>query len=160
MAARSVADSSRTSSTDILSVEGVRLGCTATDKWDAIRQAGDVLVEIGAVDQGYVEAMAEREQSISTFMGEGVAIPHGTDVSRSHVRRAALSVLQFPDGVDWNGQTAKLVIAIASASDEHVGLLAALAGVLTDGESAEQLRTATDPEVVVALLQPDEDEED
>lgn len=148
------------STAQILAVDGVRLGASATDKWDAITQVGNVLVEIGAVDPEYVAAMAEREQSISTYMGEGVAIPHGTDASRAHVRRAALAVVQFPGGVDWNGQQAQLVIGIASSSDEHVGLLAALAGVLTDKDSAEKLRAATDPAVIVALLRATDDTDD
>ena len=88
----------------MLSAEAVRLGLSATDKEDALRQCGAVLVEIGAAGPAYVDAMLEREQSVSTYMGEGVAIPHGTDASSEHINRAALAFLQFPDGVDWNGK--------------------------------------------------------
>jgi mannitol/fructose-specific phosphotransferase system IIA component len=142
-----------------LDISAIRLGSHAGSKEQAVDLAGGVLVEIGAVDPAYVEAMHERERSISTFIGEGVAIPHGTDASRVHVRRTALSFLQFPDGVDWDGQTAKVAIGIASQGTEHVAVLGALARILMVPEKADALRTAATPEEVLALLQPDDDEE-
>ena len=134
----------------------VRLAQHAHDKWDALRQSGALLVELGAVEAGYADAILEREGQISTYMGEGVAIPHGTDQSRGLVRRTALGFLQFPDGVDWDGETVYLCIPIAASGDEHVGVLSALAEVLVDGDSAAALREATDPDVVLALLNPRE----
>jgi len=116
----------------VLSAEAVRLGLGATDKEDALRQCGAVLVEIGAAGPAYADAILEREQSVSTYMGEGFAIPHGTDASREHINRAALAFLQFPDGVDWNGKECQVCIAIASKSDEHIGILQSLAMVLSD----------------------------
>jgi mannitol/fructose-specific phosphotransferase system IIA component len=142
-----------------LSAEAVRLGCTASDKVDAVQQTGDVLIELGAVEPQYVEAMHERERSMTTYIGEGVAIPHGTDESRVHVRRTELSFLQFPDGVDWNGEEVKICIGIASQGDEHVGVLAALARILIVPEQAEALRNASSPEDVTRLLQAEEEEE-
>jgi mannitol/fructose-specific phosphotransferase system IIA component len=136
----------------LLEHEAVRLGLRASDRFDAIAQAGRALVEIGAVDVPYVDAMAEREQSLSTYLGEGFALPHGTDESRVHVRRAAIAVLQFPDGVDWGGQPVQVAIAVASASDEHVRILAQVAGVISDPASAERLRDAADPAEVLELL--------
>jgi mannitol/fructose-specific phosphotransferase system IIA component len=132
----------------------VRLGLEASDKLDALRQCGAVLVEIGAATTAYADAILEREQSVSTYMGEGVAIPHGTDASREHIQRAALAVLQYPDGVDWGGHQVQLCIAIASKSDEHLGLLQSLAMVLTDPEKAARLRETTDVDEVLALLAP------
>src|SRR5919109_2233596 len=96
--------------------------------------------------------MAERERSLSTYLGEGFALPHGTDASRVHVRRPAIAVLQFPDGVDWGGPSVRVAIAVASASDEHVQILAQVAGVISDPERAEQLRAATGPGEVLELL--------
>ncbi len=144
----------------VLGADAVRLGLTATDKLDALRQCGAVLVEIGAATQEYADAILEREESVSTYMGEGTAIPHGTDASRAHINRAALAVLQFPDGVDWNGKEVKLCIAIASRSDEHISILQALAGVLTDKAKAERLRETTDVNEVLELLAPEDEEED
>ena len=138
----------------VLRRDAVRLGLTATGKEDAVRQAGAVLVEIGAASAAYVDAMLERERSVSTCLGEGVAIPHGTDAGRAHVLRTALAVLQFPDGVDWDGDRVVLCLAIASSSDAHVEVLAALADVLMDPDAAARLRAATDPDEVLALLAP------
>jgi mannitol/fructose-specific phosphotransferase system IIA component len=140
--------------TGVLVREAVRLAQHADDKWDALRQSGALLEELGAVDDGYATAILEREQQISTYMGEGVAIPHGTDAARSLVRRTALGFLQYPDGVDWDGETVYLCIPIAASGDEHVGVLSALAEVLVDEDSAAALRAATDVEAVLALLSP------
>jgi mannitol/fructose-specific phosphotransferase system IIA component len=143
----------------VLGRDAVRLGLSATDKEDALRQCGAVLVEIGAADSAYADAILEREQSVSTYMGEGFAIPHGTDASREHIHRAALAFLQFPDGVDWNGRTCQVAIAIASKSDEHIGILQSLAMVLSDQESAQRLReTSSVDEVLELLAAADEDD--
>lgn len=136
----------------LLDRDAVRLGLRASDRFEAIAQAGQALADIGAVDSPYIEAMAERERSLSTYLGEGFALPHGTDASRVHVRRAAIAVLQFPDGVDWGGQPVHVAIAVASASDEHVAILAQVAGVMSDAASATRLREATDPGEVLELL--------
>lgn len=140
--------------TDVLVREAVRLAQHADDKWDALRQSGALLEELGAVDEGYAAAILEREGQISTYMGEGVAIPHGTDAARDLVRRTALGFLQYPDGVDWDGETVHLCIPIAASGDEHVGVLSALAEILVDDDSAAALRAATDVETVLALLNP------
>ncbi|ERK54789.1 PTS system, mannitol-specific IIC component [Propionibacterium acidifaciens F0233] len=142
---------------DILPAGAIRLGLHATDKQDAIRQAGQALVDVGAAGPEYVDGMIEREGQVSTYMGEGVTIPHGTNEARAHIRRAALGFLQFPDGVDWDGRTCYVAIPIASASDEHVGIMSALASVLADKTRAEQLRTATTVEQVQEILAPEED---
>ena len=145
---------------EILGRDAVRLGLIATDREDALRQCGEVLVEIGAAGPEYAAALHEREASVSTYLGEGVAIPHGTDASRVHINRAALAFLQFPDGVDWNGQTCRLAIAIASKSDEHIGILQSLAMVLSDSEAAQRLRETTDVDEVLRLLAEDDESED
>jgi mannitol/fructose-specific phosphotransferase system IIA component len=141
-------------STGVLAREAIRLAQHAQDKWDALRQSGALLVEIGAVEPGYADAILEREGQISTYMGEGVSIPHGTDQSRALVLRTALGFLQFPEGVDWDGETVYLCIPIAASGDEHVGVLSALAEVLVDGDSAAVLRDASEVDTVLALLNP------
>ena len=142
---------------NVLPREAVRLGLNASNKEEAIRLAGQTLVAIGAAEEGYIAGMLEREHQVSTFMGNGVAIPHGTNESRGHIRKAALGFLQFPDGVDWNGKTAYVAIPIASNSDEHVGILGALATVLADKSKAERLRTTTSVDEVLDLLAPEEE---
>ncbi|MBB6173111.1 PTS system mannitol-specific IIA component/phosphocarrier protein FPr [Nocardiopsis mwathae] len=137
-----------------LRAEAVRLGCTAAGRDDAIDQCGALLREIGAVEPGYPAAMHEREASISTYIGEGVAIPHGTDAARPLVRRTALAVIQFPGGVDWGGATVHVAIGIAASGDEHMGVLSSLARVLSDPERAARLRGAADTRTVLDLLAP------
>ncbi|WP_304452081.1 PTS sugar transporter subunit IIA [Nocardiopsis sp. YSL2] len=137
-----------------LTADAVRLGRTAADKKDAIDQCGALLVELGAVEPGYVSAMHEREASVSTFLGEGVAIPHGTDASRALIKETALALVQFPDGVDWDGNTAYLAVGIAASGDEHIGVLSALATVLSDPDRAQRLRSASAASEVLALLGP------
>jgi mannitol/fructose-specific phosphotransferase system IIA component len=143
----------------LLDATAVRLGLRAADRWDAVAQAGEVLVDIDAVRRPYLEAMAERERSLSTFLGEGFALPHGTDASREHVARPAIAVLQFPDGVDWGGPQVTVAIAVASASDEHVRILASVAEVISDPDRAQRLRTATDVNEVLELLGPGTDDQ-
>lgn len=138
--------------TSILVAEGILLGCTAVDQRDAIDQVGRKLLELGAVEPEYVTAMHERERSVTTFLGEGVAIPHGTDASRQFVKRTALVTLQFPSGVDWDGADVRLCVGIASKGTEHVRILAGLAGVLLDPRQARQLRHAPDANTILRML--------
>lgn len=142
----------------VLPRENVKLGLQATSKEDAIRQAGQVLVDCGAAEPGYIEGMITRESQTSTFLGQGVSIPHGTNEARALIKKAALGFLQFPDGVDWDGKTAYVVIPIASNSDEHVGILAALATTLADKANSEKLRSATSVDEVLDLLTPQDEE--
>ncbi|WNM28066.1 PTS sugar transporter subunit IIA [Demequina capsici] len=136
----------------ILSAEGVRLGLTATDKADALTQCGEALVSIGAATQEYAAALHDRELQVTTYIGEGVAIPHGTNESREHIQRAAIAYLQFPDGVDWDGNDVRVCIAIASRSEEHIEILQRLASVLMDPDAAASLREPASVDDVLALL--------
>jgi len=141
---------------DLLSIDRVVLGGAAGGWEDAVRQVGAVLVASGAVTEGYVDAMVERERSVSTFVGEGVAIPHGTLAGRDLVTRDALCVLQYPAGVDWHGDEVVLCIGIAARGEGHVPILARLAELLMEPDRADALRTATTADQVVALLTPEE----
>ncbi|MEE6308165.1 PTS sugar transporter subunit IIA [Plantactinospora veratri] len=139
---------------DVLDRRAIRLTEVAADRDDAIRRCGEVLVDIGVVHSEYVRTMLDRERSVSTYVGEGVAIPHGTLAGKDLVHRDALAVLRFPDGVDWGGQPVTVCVAIAARGDGHVELLASLAEILLDTDRARALREATDPEDVLALLTP------
>lgn len=146
---------------DLLTRDTIRLGITAADRADVISQAGAVLVEADAVEQAYVDAMHEREAVMSSYMGEGFALPHGTDESRRHVNRAAVAFLQFAEPVIWEEEDEETfaALAVAATSDEHVGVLATLAKVLVDEDKAERLRTTDDVDEVLALLAPEIEEE-
>ncbi len=137
----------------ILSTETVRLQARARDKQDAIRQAGELLVQVGCVGPAYVSGMLAREQTMSTYLGNGVAIPHGRDENRADIRRTGIAVLQFPEGVEWEpGERAFLVIGIAANADEHVGVLANLAEVIEDPDTTDALVRATDPMEIIERL--------
>nr|MDT0657361.1 PTS sugar transporter subunit IIA [Micromonospora sp. DSM 115978] len=138
----------------LLERRAVRLAERATDRDDAIRRCGETLIEIGAVAPGYLDAMLERERSISTYVGEGVAIPHGTLAGKDAVHRDALAVLRFPDGVDWGGSPVTVCVAIAARGDGHVALLSELAQILLDPDRARALRESTEITDVLRLLEP------
>lgn len=136
-----------------LSVQDIHPGQQAANKEEAIRQIAGALVSAGNVADGYVNGMLAREQQTSTFLGNGIAIPHGTTDTRDQVLKTGVQVYQFPQGVTWGeGQTAYVAIGIAASSDEHLGLLRQLTHVLSDDSVAEQLRTVTTAEELRALL--------
>lgn len=137
---------------DLLDPRAIRLDESAADRDEAIRLCGRVLVGIGAVAEPYVEAMIERERSISTYVGEGVAIPHGTAAAKEDVKRDAICVVRFPAGVDWDGDQVTVCVGIAAKNDGHVPLLAELAEILMDPERARTLREATEPRQVIEEL--------
>lgn len=139
---------------DVLPREAIRLGLPAGSKEDAILAAGRILEELGAVEAGYADAMLERERGMSTSVGEGFAIPHGTDESRTLIRRTALSFAQFPEGVDWGEDRVFVCIGIAATDDAHLEILASLANILIEPDQASQLREAVDPDVVLEVLAP------
>ena len=144
---------------ELLDREAIRLDATATGREDAIRQCGEALVRAGAVDPAYVETMLERERSTSTYVGEGVAIPHGTLHGKDTVRHDAVSFVRFPAGVAWEEHRVVLCIGIAARGDGHVRLLSELAQILLDPGRARALRETEDIDEVVRLLRPAEEEE-
>jgi phosphocarrier protein FPr len=136
-----------------LSVQDIHPGEQAGNKEEAIRQVAAALVQAGNVAEGYVDGMLAREQQTSTFLGNGIAIPHGTTDTRDRVLKTGVQVFQFPQGVTWGeGQVAYVAIGIAASSDEHLGLLRQLTHVLSDDSVAEQLKSATTAEELRALL--------
>lgn len=138
---------------DILMKENIVLNAQAADKESAIKMAGDILVKAGYVAPEYIDGMLGREETMSTYIGGGVAIPHGQFENRESIYSAGLSVLQFPSGLEWGpDETAHLVIGIAATSDEHLVILSNLAEVLEDPQAVEQLANATDPMVIIESL--------
>lgn len=137
----------------IITPELVRLNAQATGKEDAIRQAGALLVENGRVAASYIDGMLAREQTMSTYLGNGIAIPHGQFDNRADIFQTGISVVQFPAGVEWeDGESAYLVIGIAATADEHIGVLANLSQVIEEEADAQQLIQATDPMLIVERL--------
>ena len=137
----------------VLSIERIQLQASATDKQDAIRQSGELLVKSGCVSPAYIEGMLNREKTMSTYLGNGVAIPHGEYDNKEDIFKTGISVLQLPEGVEWeDDEKAHLIIGIAAKSDEHVSILANLAEVIEDEEMTEKLIQTVDPKDILAAL--------
>lgn len=136
-----------------LEVQAIHTGASAQNKEEAIRQVAAALTAAGNVAEGYVNGMLAREQQTTTFLGNGIAIPHGTTDTRDLVLKTGVQVYQFPQGVDWgDGQTAYVAIGIAAKSDEHLALLRQLTHVLSDDSVAAQLKTASAEELRALLM--------
>ena len=142
-----------TAMSGVLRREGVRLGCPSTDKYTAIRAAGALLAELGYVDESYSDAMIERENLVTTYMGLGVAIPHGTSQKKGTVKQSGVVLLQYPEGVDFGEEKATLIFGIAGVGDEHLDLLANVCNLLEDEDGLEELKTTTDLDFVMSKLQ-------
>ena len=137
-----------------LDASQIQMGCHAADKAQALAMLSEALVEGGLATAAYLQGLQAREAQGSTFLGQGVAIPHGTPQTRDHVLRTGVRLIQFPEGVDWgNGQQVYLAIGIAAQSDEHLYLLQLLTRALGEGDLSQALRQAREPEQLVELLQ-------
>lgn len=129
--------------------EGIKTGLPSVDKDTAIRAAGKLLNELGFVNEDYIEAMVEREKLVTTYMGMGVAIPHGTSNAKKTVKKSGIVVMQYPDGVDFGEEKAYLVIGIAGVGDEHLEILANIAGSLEDEALLENLKKNADVDTIM-----------
>ena len=136
----------------ILVAESVVLSGTATTRDAAIDEAGRLLLDRGAVDSGYLDAMHEREESVSTYMGSYLAIPHGTNAAKDHIMKSAVSVVRYPDGIDWNGKEVKFVVGVAGINNEHLQILSSIAKVFTNKAQVAQLEAATTVDEVLDLF--------
>ena len=126
----------------ILPAANVRLAARAVSRDDAIREAGTILVDAGAVDPGYIDSMLDREASVSTYMGNLLAIPHGTNEAKDQIRRSALSVIRYDEPVDWGGDEARFVVGIAGIENEHLEILSKIAIVFSDEDEVQRLLEA------------------
>src|SRR5919202_171640 len=136
-----------------LTESNVLLHARATSKDQAIRQVGRLLVQGGYIAPGYIESMLGRELQANTYLGNGIAIPHGMGKDRDLIQRTGIAVAQFPDGVEWRpGETVRLVVGIAAKSDEHLAILANLVDVLDDAEKAQRLAQTDDPREIISAL--------
>jgi mannitol PTS system EIICBA or EIICB component len=137
---------------DILARESVVLNGSATTRDAAIDEAGRLLLDRGAVDSGYIDAMHEREESVSTYMGSFLAIPHGTNAAKDHIMKSAVSVVRYPNGIDWNGKEVKFVVGVAGINNEHLHILSSIAKVFTNKAQVAQLEAATSVDEVLELF--------
>lgn len=136
----------------LLPESAIVLDGSAGTRDEAITEAGQLLVASGAVDPAYVRSMHERERSVSTYMGNSLAIPHGTNEAKGSILASGLSFVRYPKGVDWNGKEAKFVVGVAGVGDEHLALLAKIAKVFVDADKVSALEAATSKADVAAVL--------
>lgn len=151
-AAGTAAGAAAAGSPEILARESVVLNGSATTRDAAIDEAGRLLLARGAVDEGYIAAMHEREESVSTYMGSFLAIPHGTNAAKDHIRKSAVSVIRYPEGIDWNGKQVKFVVGVAGINNEHLHILSSIAKVFTNKEQVARLEAATSEDEVLELF--------
>lgn len=138
--------------TNFLQLAGIRLGATASSREEAVRLCGELLKTLGAVEAPYIDAMWTRENIISSYMGEGVALPHGTDSSRAYVNFTQLVFMRFADQVEWDGEKVRLCIGIAAKGDEHGELLGNLAEKLLDQNSYKKLMESNSTTELLELI--------
>ncbi|CAM3260375.1 PTS sugar transporter subunit IIA [Paenibacillus lupini] len=138
----------------ILSTDKVKLNAAVKDKYEAVRIAGQLLVNAGHADPSYVESMVVREQSLSTYMGGGLAIPHGTNESKGSIKSTGLSIVQIPEGVDFGeGNIAHLIIGIAASGDDHLDILTNVAMICSDDDSLERILKASTAEEMIEIFE-------
>ncbi|WP_047865014.1 PTS sugar transporter subunit IIA [Rubrobacter aplysinae] len=139
---------------EILSQENIVLGASLSNQEEAIRRAGELLVGNGHVEEKYIDSMFEREESVSTFMGNAVAIPHGTSDSKQWVSQSGLSIITVPEGVEYgDGNVAKLIVGIAGKGDEHLEILSNIALVCSDEENVNKIVHAQSKEELMAFFE-------
>ena len=138
-----------------LTSDAIFLGLKASDKSDAIKFAGDQLVKLGNVSPEYVDGMFAREELVSTYLGESIAVPHGTIEAKQYVQKTGIVFCQYPEGIQWGedeDDIAKMVIGIAAQGDEHNMVLMAITNSLDDEEAVECLQNTTNPADVLRIL--------
>ena len=137
---------------DILTQSQIRVPGRAVSKDDAIREAGQLLVDTGAVLPEYVDAMFEREKSVSTYMGNLLAIPHGTNEAKDAILASALSVVRYDAPIDWDGNEVRFVVGIAGKENGHMEILSKIAMIFSDEDEVQRLLDAADADGLLAVL--------
>jgi mannitol/fructose-specific phosphotransferase system IIA component len=138
----------------VLIKESIQTKKSFTDNKEATVAAGNILFENGYVEQEYIDSMLEKleTQSFATYIGNGVAIPHGMAEGSNYVKNTGISIIQVPDGVEWNEERAYIVVGIAANSDDHMNVLASLADAIEDPEEAKKLWSETSVDKIFDLL--------
>ncbi|MCY9308427.1 PTS sugar transporter subunit IIA [Bacillus inaquosorum] len=137
----------------VLAKENIKLNQTVSSKEEAIKLAGQTLIDNGYVTEDYIGKMFEREETSSTFMGNFIAIPHGTEEAKHEVLHSGISIIQIPDGVEYGeGNTAKVVFGIAGKNNDHLDILSNIAIICSEEENIERLISAKSEEDLIAIF--------
>ncbi len=137
---------------EVLAKDNILTGLKTESKDDAILRAGHLLEQKGYAQKGYAEAMLQRENESTTYMGMGIAIPHGTDEAKKDIIRSGIVILQYPEGVDFGDEKAYLIAGIAGKGDEHIEILASLGETFEDEDKLKTLMSAEDPNIIYNIL--------
>jgi len=137
---------------EILSIENIEINCKATDSDQAIISAGNMLVKAGYVEEKYIEGMLARDHSLSVYMGNDLAIPHGEFEYKKYIKKTGISVQIYPDGVLWHGEKARIVIGIAANNDDHMEILSNIAMKLCEMEAVNHLVACNEKEEILNIL--------
>ena len=138
---------------EILKITNIKLGLASVSKEEAIKSAGELLKNSGYVEAEYIDGMLKRESLVSTYLDHNIAIPHGEADVKEKVKKTGIVILQYPQGIDYgNGNIVKLVIGIAGKGNEHIDLIAKLAGILDEDEEVEKLVNSTDANYINECL--------
>ena len=139
---------------EVLIKESILTQQSFLSKEEATIMSGEILLKNGYVEKEYISSMLEKleTQSFATYIGNGVAIPHGMAEGSKYVNTTGISVIQVPDGVDWNEEKAYIIVGIAANSDDHMNVLASLADSIEDLEEAKKLWSETSVDKIYELL--------
>jgi mannitol/fructose-specific phosphotransferase system IIA component len=132
---------------ELLLKNNIFINCKARAKEEVIRAMGQVLCSSGYVDESYIEAMLQRENTFSTNIGNGIAIPHGVEAAKKNIKKSGIAVMVFPEGTMWNDEAVKVVIGIAGLGDEHLDVLANIAEKLSTEDAVANLLVSSVDEI-------------
>ena len=137
---------------DVLSLGQVRIHSGSATREEAMKEAADILESAGAVTSAYFDAMQQREQTVSTYMGNELAIPHGTNETKDRILSSALSFTRYDGGVDWGGEPVTFVVGIAGKGEEHLDILSKIAILFSDEAEVARLKAANTPDELFAIV--------
>ncbi len=132
---------------DLLKKNNILLNCKAKPKEEVIREVGRLLYESGYVEESYIDGMLQREVTFSTFIGNGIAIPHGVEEAKKNIKRSGIAVMIFPEGTMWKEEPVYIVIGIAGVGEEHLDVLANIADKLSTEEAVNNLINSSVDEI-------------
>jgi len=138
----------------ILSTEKIKLNVNIKDKYEAIRMVGQMLVDAGHAPQSYIDKMIEREESLSTYIGGGLAMPHGTNESKALIQSTGMAIITVPAGVDFGGEEpAQLIIGLAAVGDDHLDILTNVAVLVSEEEDMQRILNASSEQELISIFE-------
>lgn len=142
---------------EILSKENIQLHCATCTSDEAIKAIGKKLLDAGYIDEPYIDGMLARDHSLSVYIGNNLAIPHGEYEVKDYVKKTGLAVMIYPDGIEWHGETAKIIIGIAAKNDDHMEILSNIACKLCEMETVDAIVASDNVDFIYDVLTKEEE---